>query len=84
MRDGKKKEIDVSNLVPGDIVVLETGDKIPADSRLIEIIDLQTQEAALTGESLPVKKELKALAEKTQVADRSNMVFSGTIVTNGK
>jgi len=84
IRDGKEKEIDAKLLVPGDLIKLETGDKIPADSRLIEIVELQTQEAALTGESLPVKKELRILPEKTQLADRLNMIFSGTIVTSGK
>ncbi len=84
IRDGKKKDIDAKLLVPGDIINLETGDKIPADCRIFELVNLQTQEAALTGESVPVKKELKVLAEKTTLADRINMVFSGTIVTNGK
>jgi|TARA_Y100000310_G_scaffold341861_1_gene442547 Ca2+-transporting ATPase len=84
IRDGKEKEIDAKLLVPGDIIKLETGDKIPADSRLIEIVELQTQEAALTGESLPVKKELKVLKEKTPLADRVNMIYSGTIITRGK
>jgi Ca2+-transporting ATPase len=84
IRDGKKKQVDVGKVVPGDIVVLETGDKIPADIRLIEIANLQTQEAALTGESVPIKKELKVLAEKTPIADQKNMVFSGTIITNGR
>jgi len=84
IRDGKEKEIDAKQLVPGDIIVLETGDKIPADSRLIEIVELQTQEAALTGESLPVKKDLKILPVKTPLAEKFNMIFSGTIVTSGK
>ncbi|MAE42915.1 ATPase [Candidatus Woesearchaeota archaeon] len=83
-REGKEKTVDAKLLVPGDIIKLQTGDKIPAGSRLIEITDLHTQEAALTGESLPVKKELKVLPEKTPLADRLNLVFSGTIVTNGK
>ncbi|MBW2976905.1 calcium-translocating P-type ATPase, SERCA-type [Candidatus Woesearchaeota archaeon] len=84
IRDGKKRVIDVNKLVPGDVIVLETGDKIPADSRLIEIANLQTQEASLTGESIPIKKELRVLQEKTLIADQLNMVFSGTIVTNGR
>lgn len=84
IRDGKEKSIDAKLLVPGDIIKLQTGDKIPADARVIELVILETQEAALTGESLPVKKELKVLPEKTQLADRLNMVFSGTIITNGK
>jgi Ca2+-transporting ATPase len=84
VRDGKEKQIDVNKLVPGDIVILEAGDKIPADGRLIELHNLQTQEAALTGESVPIKKELKVLPEKTQIADQKNMLFSGTIITNGR
>src|SRR3989344_1349546 len=84
IRDGKEKNIDAKLLVPGDILKLETGDKLPADARLFEIINLETQEAALTGESTPVSKELKLLPEKTSLADRINMVFSGTIITNGR
>ena len=84
IRDGKQQQIDAVNLVPGDIVILSTGEKIPADARLIESINLQTQEAALTGESLPVKKEIKVFKENTPVADRKNMVFSGTIITDGR
>ncbi|MBI2134617.1 cation-translocating P-type ATPase [Candidatus Woesearchaeota archaeon] len=84
IRDGKEKSIDAKFLVPGDIIKLQTGDKIPADARVIELVILETQEAALTGESQPVKKELIVLPEKTQLADRLNMVFSGTIITNGK
>ncbi|MBU0627849.1 MAG: calcium-translocating P-type ATPase, PMCA-type [Nanoarchaeota archaeon] len=84
LRDGKEQKIQTSQLVPGDIIILETGDKVPADARLIEITDIQTQEAALTGESLPVKKAIGTLDEKTPVADRYNMVFSSTIVTKGK
>ena len=84
IRDNHEKDIDAKLLVPGDILKLDTGDKIPADSRLIEAVELQTQEASLTGESSPVKKELKVLAPKTQLADRINMVFSGTIISSGK
>ncbi|MBI2650588.1 calcium-translocating P-type ATPase, PMCA-type [Candidatus Woesearchaeota archaeon] len=84
IRDGQKKEIDAKQLVPGDIIVLETGDKVPADSRLIEVFNLQAQEAALTGESQPVKKNTDVLSEKMPVADMKNMVFSGTIVVSGR
>ncbi|MBI4452879.1 calcium-translocating P-type ATPase, PMCA-type [Candidatus Woesearchaeota archaeon] len=84
IRDNQKKDIDSKEVVPGDIIVLETGDKIPADSRLIEIFNLQTQEAALTGESQPVKKNTNVLAEKTPIADMKNMVFSGTVVVSGR
>lgn len=84
IRNNKEISIDAIYLVPGDIIVLETGDKIPADSRLFEIHNLQTQEASLTGESVPIKKDIKFLPEKTSVADRKNMVYSGTIITSGR
>jgi len=84
IRDNKEQEIDAKLLVPGDIIKLTEGDKIPADSRIFELANLQTQEATLTGESTPVKKELKILPEKTVLADRINMIFSGTIITSGK
>ncbi len=84
LRDGQKKDIDSKELVPGDMIILETGDKVPADSRLIEVFNLQTQEAALTGESQPVKKHTNVLGEKIAIADMKNMVFSGTIVVSGR
>ena len=83
IRDGEEKEIDASLLVLGDIIVLDTGDKIAADARLISITNLQAQEASLTGESLPVKKAVAVFKRAVPVADRVNMVFNGTIVTNG-
>lgn len=83
IRDGEEKEIDASLLVIGDIIVLDTGDKIAADARLISITNLQAQEASLTGESLPVKKAVAVFKRAVPVADRVNMVFNGTIVTNG-
>jgi Ca2+-transporting ATPase len=84
IRDGERKKIDTKEIVPGDILVLETGEKVPADARLIEVINLQTQEAALTGESLPVKKQVERVGEDEGVADRHDMIFSGTIVTSGR
>ena len=84
LRNNQKKEIDSKELVPGDIIILETGSKVPADARLIEVLNLQTQEAALTGESRPVKKNIETLKDKTDVADRKNMVFSGTVVVSGR
>ncbi|MEK6946600.1 MAG: cation-translocating P-type ATPase [Nanoarchaeota archaeon] len=84
LRDGQKKEIDAKELVPGDVIVLQTGDKVPADARLIEVFNLQTQEAALTGESQAVKKNISQLEEKTSIADRHNIVFSSTIVVSGR
>lgn len=84
IRDNQKRDIDAKQLVPGDVIALETGDKVPADARLIQVFNLQTQEAALTGESQPVKKDAEILPEKTPVADIKNMVFSGTIVVSGR
>lgn len=84
LRDNQKKDIDSRELVPGDIIILETGDKVPADARLIEVFNLQAQEAALTGESQPVKKTAGALEEKIGIADMKNMVFSGTIIVSGR
>ena len=84
LRDNQKKEIDSRELVPGDIIILETGDKVPADARLIEVFNLQAQEAALTGESQPVKKHIDILEEKIAIGDRKNMVFSGTIIVSGR
>lgn len=71
-------------LVPGDIVLLETGDKVPADARLIEESNLKVNEAALTGESVPVDKHTAVLEGEIPVAERKNMVFMGTVVTYGR
>jgi len=71
-------------VVPGDIIILEAGDIVPADSRLIEIYNLETKEAILTGESVPSIKLVEILEEGTPLADRENMVYSGTIITRGK
>lgn len=84
IRQNEKKEIDAKEIVAGDVILLETGNKIPADARLIEVFNLQSQEAALTGESQPVKKIIGALPEKIAIADMKNMVFSGTIVVSGR
>lgn len=84
IRDGKEVTIPAREIVPGDILVLKEGDKIPADARLIEEINLQTNEASLTGESMPVSKETVRLSLDTLIPDRRNMVFSGTEVTSGK
>lgn len=84
LRNGIEKKIDATLLVPGDIILLETGEKVPADARLIEAVNLETQEAMLTGESLPNKKHTAVIEEKIPVADRTNMVFSGTIITRGR
>ncbi|MFC1732983.1 calcium-translocating P-type ATPase, SERCA-type [candidate division KSB1 bacterium] len=84
IRDGKEKEIDAIELVPGDIIILQTGEKIPADGRIIELANLQTQEAALTGESLPIKKEDGVYKKDLGIGDRKNLIYSGTVITNGR
>ncbi|HEY97842.1 MAG TPA: HAD-IC family P-type ATPase [Dehalococcoidia bacterium] len=83
-RDGIIREIPAHELVPGDIVIFEVGDKIPADARLLEISNLKTNEATLTGESVPVDKYTKALQGELPVAERKNMVFMGTVITYGR
>lgn len=83
VRDGKEMEIDSRELVPGDMVLLETGSKVPADARLIDIAALQVDESSLTGESVPSDKVIESLKEGILVADQENMVFMGTIVTKG-
>jgi Ca2+-transporting ATPase len=85
IRDGRDQRIPAREVVPGDIVVVATGDKIPADARLTEAVNLQTVEAALTGESAPVEKHSDSLPEATlPTADRRNMAFAGTAVTYGR
>ncbi|MBO5420109.1 MAG: cation-translocating P-type ATPase [Bacteroidales bacterium] len=84
IRDGETKIIESRNLVKGDVVVIETGDNVPADLRLIESINLKIQEAALTGESVPVEKDADAvLPEDAQIGDRINMAYSSCSVTYG-
>lgn len=85
IRNGKIKVIPAKELVPGDIVVLDTGDYIPADLRVIEAVNLKAQESSLTGESVPVEKTTKTI-EKTDVGigDRTNMLFSSSLVTYGR
>ena len=83
-RDGKEVKVQTGELVPGDIILLYTGSKIPADSRLLENFNLKIDEASLTGESSPVTKDVTALPEETPISDRRNMVFTGTIVVYGR
>jgi Ca2+-transporting ATPase len=84
-RNGEVSEISAVNLVAGDIVLLEAGNFVPADCRVLESADLQTQEAALTGESLPVRKTSEALGQPDlALADRRNMVYMGTHITSGR
>ena len=85
IRDGKVQDLESKYLVPGDIVVLETGDYVPADLRLIEAVNLKTQEAALTGESLPVEKTTEKIdKEDIGIGDRLNQAFSSSLVTYGR
>jgi Ca2+-transporting ATPase len=85
IRNGKLDVIPSKMLVPGDIVVLETGDYIPADLRIVEAVNLKVQESALTGESVPIEKQVQELAgEDIGIADRNNMLFSSSLVTYGR
>ncbi len=84
IRDGVEKEIDAKNLVPGDVILLGAGDKVPADARLFEVNELQANEASLTGESAPIDKHTKPMDKGTVLADRRNMVYMGTVITKGK
>lgn len=84
LRDGREGSMDSRSLVPGDIVLLEAGSRVPADGRLLEAANLHVDEAALTGESTPVTKRLGVLPQEVGVSDRNNMVFMGTIVTGGR
>jgi magnesium-transporting ATPase (P-type) len=84
MRGGETRMIPAEELVPGDVVLLESGDKIPADLRLIEAKNLRTEEAALTGESVPAEKTVNEVAANATVGDRGSMAFSGTMVVSGR
>src|SRR5512138_487011 len=85
LREGQEVKIPAKDLVPGDVVILHMGDRVPADARLLEAVNLQIEEAALTGESVPVEKHTQALAsEELSIGDRRNMVYAGTAVTYGR
>ncbi|MBU4075734.1 MAG: HAD-IC family P-type ATPase [Euryarchaeota archaeon] len=83
LRDKVMKKIHTRELVPGDIIHIEAGDRIPADARLVEAINLETTESSLTGESHPVSKSAGALSEDTPVAEQKNMLFMGTTAVRG-
>ena len=83
IRDGERRRVPATELVPGDIILVEEGDTIPADARLLESAALQTAEAALTGESLPVSKDIAAIDDEAPLGDRDNMILAGTAVTYG-
>ena len=83
VRDGRARQVVSEDLVPGDLVLVEDGDKVPADLRLVRVSGLRADESALTGESVPVAKDEVVLPPETPVADRRNMLYSGTLVTSG-
>jgi P-type Ca2+ transporter type 2C len=84
IRDGERKRIAAEQIVPGDIVMVEAGDRVPADARLIENANLHADEAALTGESVPVAKETQVIDGDVGIGDRRNMLFASTVATYGR
>lgn len=85
LRDGEEQEVEGRDLVPGDVIILATGDKIPADSRLLEAVNVRVAEASLTGESTPVRKVVEPLHDaQVGVGDRKNMIYMGTSATYGR
>lgn len=83
LRDGTPISISHEQIVPGDVILISSGDKIPADARLIEVSNFSTMEASLTGESLPLSKHLDPLPENTPLAERKNMIYAGTVAASG-
>lgn len=83
LRDGRRQSVDADRLVPGDVVLVEAGDRVPADLRLIQVRGLKAEEAILTGESVPVEKGTAAVGRDAALGDRSSMLFSGTLVAAG-
>lgn len=83
LRDGHRTTVEAPQIVPGDVILLESGDKIPADARLLSARNLQIEEAALTGESVPVYKETDPVFEGASLGERTSMVYGGTLVTSG-
>ena len=85
VRDGRERRINALELVPGDLIVLATGDRVPADARLVEAVNLKTVEAPLTGESAPIQKHTNPLEdERLPTGDRKNLAYAGTVVTYGR
>src|SRR5207247_11228909 len=84
MRDGERQSVLATEIVPGDLILVEEGDTVPADARLLHSTALQVAEAALTGESLPVSKDIAPVAGEAALGDRTNMIFSGTAATYGR
>jgi P-type Ca2+ transporter type 2C len=83
VRDGQPREISAKKLVPGDVVLLEAGDRVPADLRIIDAVQLRVEESALTGESVPVNKAAETITETVPLGDRSNMLYSATTLATG-
>ena len=83
VRAGKREQISAAELVPGDLVLLQSGDRVPADLRLLSSRELQIDESALTGESVPVQKQPQQLSQETLLADRTNIAYSSTLVSYG-
>lgn len=83
VRDGRARPLPSQDLVPGDLVLVEAGDRVPADLRVLHVVELHVDESALTGESQPVRKDVLALPVEVAVADRSNVLYAGTLVTGG-
>jgi len=83
LRDGAPASISHEQIVPGDVILVSSGDKIPADARLIEVSNFSTIEASLTGESLPLAKHVDQLPESTPLAERKNMIYAGTVAASG-
>ncbi len=84
LRDGVERLIDSRWIVPGDLILLEAGNRVPADARVLEAYSLEVDEAPLTGESTPVRKIVEPLPEETPIPDRRNMVYMGTLITGGR
>ncbi len=84
LRDGRRRQVESGDLVPGDVVLLESGDRVPADLRLFRVHNLRVDEAALTGESVPVEKSIQAAAEDAGLGDRTCVAHSGTLVVYGQ
>src|SRR5690606_25493052 len=84
LREGKRMQIPAEDLVPGDIVLLQPGDKVPADLRLFNVKNLRIEEAALTGESVPVERAVTPVPEQASIGDRFCMAYSSTLVVYGR
>lgn len=84
LRDRKRRQVESEELVPGDVVLLESGDRVPADIRLVRVHNLRIEESALTGESVPVEKTVEPAAEDAGIADRTCVAYSGTLVVYGQ